>query len=441
VSRVRFADLPRGFVIAHRGGALQVAEHTLEGYRVAVAQGLPVIEQDVQVLADGALGVMHDGTVDRTTTSSGNVADHTAASWKQLRLDAGAYLGGGWPNDLRPPLFEEVLEEFGGSTLLCPEAKAPDTMGPMLDAMERAGVSRESVLTQSYSLADCRLAVQRRWPALWLGCTDPAQAAAAGIGWVGVRAGVVTPAMCRSAAASGVGVAAYTVNRRFQWEILKEAGVDAVFSDDPLYLHSDAPSVTDRFDRQEWLPGLQADGAERGRFYPDDASYGFDLDGGAGSWALVGYLRPPDPAAFTLDLAVRIEAAAPDGRASVFLSTTDRPFTGDAAPGVDGWQLVVHGSGGLEVHEVTDGVPVLLATAPGSPAVGGEYLRLQASVGGGSVRFAHTGSATGGDGGEAVAPAGAEHTPLPFTHLGRRGAAVRFKDLRFTDLLSSGGPS
>ena len=60
-----FADLSRPFVIAHRGGYLQVPERTMEGYRVAVGQGQPVIEQDVSRLADGGLGVMHDGTVDR----------------------------------------------------------------------------------------------------------------------------------------------------------------------------------------------------------------------------------------------------------------------------------------------------------------------------------------------------------------------------------------
>src|SRR3712207_1018054 len=134
---VDFADLSRPFVIAHRGGAMQVPEHTMEGYRVAVGQGLPVIEQDVSTLADGGLGVMHDGTVDRMTTSSGNVADHTSVSWKQLDIDASATLGGGWPDGLRPPLFEEVLTEFGNRVLLCAEAKSGDAMRPMIDALER----------------------------------------------------------------------------------------------------------------------------------------------------------------------------------------------------------------------------------------------------------------------------------------------------------------
>ncbi|CAA9412639.1 MAG: Glycerophosphoryl diester phosphodiesterase, partial [uncultured Quadrisphaera sp.] len=180
-----FAELPPGAVIAHRGGALQVPEHTLEGYAVALEQGLWVIEPDVQVLADGALGVMHDGTVDRTTTSTGNVADRSAATWKDLRLDPRTYLGGGWDDDLRAPLFDEVLDALAGRVLLCPEAKSAGTMEPMLDALERRGVPRATVLVQSFAVAECRAALARGWDAVWRGRPRPARAAAEGVGWIG----------------------------------------------------------------------------------------------------------------------------------------------------------------------------------------------------------------------------------------------------------------
>src|SRR3712207_4804117 len=193
---------------------MQVPEHTMEGYRVAVGQGLPVIEQDVSVLADGGLGVMHDGTVDRMTTSSGNVADHTSVSWKQLDIDASATLGGGWPDGLRPPLFDEVLTEFGNRVLLCAEAKSTDAMGPMIDALERRGIGQASVLLQSYALADCRLARSRGWAVIWLGSTDPTRAAAEGIGWIGPAADPVTSAVWARPHAAGSGAACHPVYRR-----------------------------------------------------------------------------------------------------------------------------------------------------------------------------------------------------------------------------------
>ena len=131
-----FADLPRPFVIAHRGGALQVPEHTMEGYRVAVGQGLAVIEQDVSTLADGGLGVMHDGTVDRMTTSSGNVADHTSVSWKQLDVDASVILGGVTPEEvernaeaLRYPIPDSLWSDLKSEGFLTSTVPTPTSSG------------------------------------------------------------------------------------------------------------------------------------------------------------------------------------------------------------------------------------------------------------------------------------------------------------------------
>ncbi|SNS26274.1 glycerophosphoryl diester phosphodiesterase [Geodermatophilus saharensis] len=424
-----FADLRRPFVIAHRGGALQVPEHTLEGYRVAVGQGLPVIEQDVLVLADGGLGVMHDGTVDRMTTSSGNVADHTSVSWKQLDIDASATLGGGWPDGLRPPLFDEVLTEFGNRVLLCAEAKGTDAMAPMLAALERRGVRRGAVLLQSFSLADCRLARSRGWEVVWLGSTDVARAAAEGIGWLGPEAGQVTAALCTRAHAAGIEVACHTVNRRYRRDALVADGVDAVFSDDPVYLAGDAARrTTDLFARQVWLPGMQAD-TDRGRFFPDDRSWGFAASDDATS-ALLGFLAPPEPAAFTLRLRVRLDEARGDPHAcgaSVLLSADDRPFLPPpgVSPGVEGLLVLLRADGTIGVSCVSDGVAVPVASSTeGAPLPAGRYVPLQVTVTGPDLTVrAGTATVTVTDGGV---------RPVPVVHLGSVSAGVRFTDLELT---------
>lgn len=428
---VDFADLGRPFVIAHRGGAMQVPEHTMEGYRVAVGQGLPVIEQDVCTLADGGLGVMHDGTVDRMTTSSGNVADHTSVSWKQLDIDASATLGGGWPDGLRPPLFDEVLTEFGNRVLLCAEAKSSDAMGPMIDALERRGISPASVLLQSYALADCRLARSRGWGVIWLGSTDVARAAAEDIGWIGPEAGQVTPAVCAAARAAGIEVASYTVNRRHRRDALLAAGVDAIFSDDPVYLAGDAGRRTsDLFARQVWLPGMLPD-TGRGRFFPDDSSWGVDATDTATS-TLMGFLAPPDPAAFTLRLDLRLDATCADGRtsgASVLLSTDDHPYRPPSgpSPGVDGYLCCLRADGDLEVARVDDGGATPLGSSSGGPPLTpGAYVGLRITVTGSGLVLARAGTA-----GAAVTVADATHRPVPVVHLGSVSAGVRFKDVVF----------
>ncbi len=426
-----FADLSRPFVIAHRGGALQVPEHTMEGYRVAVGQGLAVIEQDVSTLADGGLGVMHDGTVDRMTTSSGNVADHTSVSWKQLDVDASAILGGGWPDGLRPPLFDEVLVEFGNRVLLCAEAKGRDAMGPMTEALARRGIRRGAVLLQSYALADCRLARSRGWDVLWLGSTDVARAAAEGFGWIGLEAGSVTAAVCTRAHAAGVEVACYTVDRRHERDALLAAGVDAVFSDDPVYLAGDAARrSSDLFARQVWLPGMQAD-TDRGRFFPDDSSWGFDVSDAATS-TLLGFLAPPDPAAFTLDVDVRLDGHRGSSRAcgaSVLLSTDDSPYlpSSGASPGVDGYLVSLRADGGLAVARVAGGVATTLGSSAGGTALAaGAYVPLRITVTGSGL------VAREGTSGETLTIADTTCRPVPVVHLGSVSAGVRFRNLVLT---------
>ena len=429
---VDFAHLRRPFVIAHRGGAMQVPEHTMEGYRVAVGQGLPVIEQDVCTLADGGLGVMHDGTVDRMTTSSGNVADHTSVSWKQLDIDASATLGGGWPDGLRPPLFDEVLTEFGNRVLLCAEAKSSDAMGPMIDALERRGISPASVLLQSYALADCRLARSRGWSVIWLGSTDVARAAAEDIGWIGPEAGHVTAAVCAAAHAAGIDVACYTVNRRHQRDALVADGVDAIFSDDPVYVAGDAGRRTsDLFARQVWLPGMLPD-TGRGRFFPDDSSWGVDVADAATS-TLMGFLAPPDPAAFTLRLDLRVDATCGDGRtsgASVLLSTDDHPYRPPSgpSPGVHGYLFCLRADGDLEIQRVDDGGATTLGASTGGTALTpGAYVELRITVTGSGLVLARAGTV-----GASVTVADATRRPVPVVHLGSVCAGVRFKDVVFT---------
>ena len=54
-------------VVAHRGASARRPEHTLEAYRLAVAEGADVIEPDVVATRDGALVVRHENEVSGTT--------------------------------------------------------------------------------------------------------------------------------------------------------------------------------------------------------------------------------------------------------------------------------------------------------------------------------------------------------------------------------------
>jgi glycerophosphoryl diester phosphodiesterase len=98
-------------------------ENTLRSFVAAQQAGLDVIELDLHLSKDGALVVMHDADVDRTTDGSGPISEMTL---DELRaLDAG--------HGERVPLFEEVLDavktplaralELDGVTTDYPEIK------------------------------------------------------------------------------------------------------------------------------------------------------------------------------------------------------------------------------------------------------------------------------------------------------------------------------
>jgi glycerophosphoryl diester phosphodiesterase len=54
-------------VIAHRGSPGTLPEHTLEGYRLAIAQGADFIEPDLVLTKDGVMVARHEPMIDATT--------------------------------------------------------------------------------------------------------------------------------------------------------------------------------------------------------------------------------------------------------------------------------------------------------------------------------------------------------------------------------------
>ena len=70
-----FFESERPMVIAHQGGEGLRPSNTRIAFENAVALGVDVLEMDVHGTRDGALVLIHDDTVDRTTDGSGRVND------------------------------------------------------------------------------------------------------------------------------------------------------------------------------------------------------------------------------------------------------------------------------------------------------------------------------------------------------------------------------
>ncbi|MGE0119804.1 MAG: glycerophosphodiester phosphodiesterase family protein [Dongiaceae bacterium] len=98
-------QLPR--VIGHRGAAAYAPENTLEGIREAAARRARWVEVDAKLTGDGVVILMHDDTLDRTTTGQGAVA---GASFGLVGLlDAGAWFGTEW-RGARVPALADALD-------------------------------------------------------------------------------------------------------------------------------------------------------------------------------------------------------------------------------------------------------------------------------------------------------------------------------------------
>lgn len=75
-------------IYAHRGSSGQFAEHTRAAYLQALADGADGVECDLHLTADGALVLLHDETVDRTSDGTGPVADYTLAQLRELDVSS-----------------------------------------------------------------------------------------------------------------------------------------------------------------------------------------------------------------------------------------------------------------------------------------------------------------------------------------------------------------
>jgi glycerophosphoryl diester phosphodiesterase len=93
-------------VIGHRGAAARAPENTLAGLRKAHALGARWVEFDVMLTADRVSVLIHDETLERTTSGRGDVTGRTAA--EIAGLDAGSWFATEFAGEQVPTLEQAV---------------------------------------------------------------------------------------------------------------------------------------------------------------------------------------------------------------------------------------------------------------------------------------------------------------------------------------------
>lgn len=87
--KILSCDTSTVLVVAHRGDWRYAPENSIAAIEHSIASGVDVVELDLQLTRDSVLIVMHDATLDRTTTGKGRVDEWTLDSIRTLKLRNG----------------------------------------------------------------------------------------------------------------------------------------------------------------------------------------------------------------------------------------------------------------------------------------------------------------------------------------------------------------
>jgi glycerophosphoryl diester phosphodiesterase len=242
--------------LAHRGASALAPENTIEAFRLAVEAGAGGLELDVHMTRDGHIVVIHDATVDRTTSGTGAVSEMTLDELR--RLDAGhnfspdggparPYRGRG----VRVPTLEEVLEEFPAVAVNIEiKAGTPGIEETVLGVLREANaLGRALVVSTPHDIVKRFRKVSgghvstgaSRWEigVFYISSkfrlerlVRPAyDALQVPLRHRGIP--VVTPRFVRAAHARGVRVDAWTINQADEMRRLLDLGVDVIMTDRP----------------------------------------------------------------------------------------------------------------------------------------------------------------------------------------------------------------
>lgn len=101
-------------VAAHRGDWRNAPENSIQAIKNCIEMGVDIVEVDVSMTKDSVLVLMHDETIDRTTTGKGLLSDWTLDSLKNLYLRNGA----NHPTHHKIPTLEEAMCAAKGKIMI-----------------------------------------------------------------------------------------------------------------------------------------------------------------------------------------------------------------------------------------------------------------------------------------------------------------------------------
>ncbi len=226
---------------AHRGYASHSIENTMTAFSKAIALRADALELDVQISSDGVPVVIHDPTVDYSTTSSGNVKDFTAAELKAMVRNA--RYGVVYEKSYIPTFAEVVALAKTHQIQIWPEVKGyrtPDDIALMVQVVKDAGYEHMTKF-QSFNFSDLPI-VRSLSSIVSLGHTNGATdfrtyandlLALGGECWIvtSIAKAYAHPEYVKQLQDMGIRVAVYTAYVSSDAIKAEKAGVDAIICD------------------------------------------------------------------------------------------------------------------------------------------------------------------------------------------------------------------
>lgn len=235
--------------IAHRGASGHAPENTLAAVRTATELGVDMVEVDVQRTRDGALVLLHDATLARTTDvrarfpgrAPWRVGDFTLEELR--RLDAGSWFSPAFAGERVPTLAEVLAVLRTRRTGLLLELKRPDLHpGVVADlaaelAPRVAAGEGPHVVVQSFDVPAMK-ELKTRVPAVPVGLLG--RPAPANLPALASWADQVNPPHARADAGyvravrqAGLGCLVWTVDRPHAQRRALRLGVDGIITNRP----------------------------------------------------------------------------------------------------------------------------------------------------------------------------------------------------------------
>ncbi|AEY87814.1 MULTISPECIES: glycerophosphodiester phosphodiesterase [Streptomyces] len=212
--------------IGHRGVMGVEPENTLRSFVAAQQAGLDLIELDLHLSKDGALVVMHDAEVDRTTDGSGPVAEKTLAELRALDAGRGE----------RVPVFEEVLEAV--DTPLQAEIKDVAAARALAEVMRARDLTARIEVSSFHDEAVAEIArlvpgVRTALVASRYGTDVVDRAVAVGAATVCLDIRRLTLEIVEHARASGLRIVGWVVNTQDHLRLVRALELDGATTDYP----------------------------------------------------------------------------------------------------------------------------------------------------------------------------------------------------------------